>query len=130
MMDRANSIYTVLEDRLPDLKGAIYINELPASATAGVLIKEGYSGATIDPEIRGLRKSRFQIAVRDSKKKYETAKRRAEAIMAALDIKGELRVTDGILIKMCRPLTEPIPYPVSDAGNIEFSLNFYIIYVV
>lgn len=130
MMDRQESIHQVLLLTIPELAGKIFINDLPAMVEAGVLLKEGYSGANIDPEIKGLRKTRFQIAVRDSRENQVLSKRLCKKIMDALSMEVETRVPDGILIKHCRPLTEPIPYPISNGNNIEYSLNFFITYVV
>ncbi|WP_323016476.1 phage tail terminator protein [Castellaniella sp.] len=130
MMDREESIAWVLTTRIPALKGKLFINDLPASATAGVLIKEGYSGAQIDPEIKGRRQARFQIAIRDVRAKTAASKALAHQIMDALDIPGDVPITNGIFIKSCRPLTEPISYPITDGDNIEVTLNFLIHYFV
>lgn len=130
MKDREESLTELLMQRMPELAGKVFVNDLPADVKSGVLFKEGYAGATIDPEIRGLRRSRFQIAVRDIRSNYKKAKDLSNAIIQALDIPGEHRVAGGILIKSCRALTEPISYPISDGANIEFSLNFHIVYVV
>ena len=129
MKDREDSLRELLIERVPALRNKVFINHMPAEVVDGVLFKEGYSGATIDPEIKGWRKARFQIAVRDKQSNQKAAKARAWEIINALDIPGELRIPDGILIKHMRPLTEPIAYPISDGVNIEFSLNFQIIYV-
>lgn len=102
---------------------------MPA-ATSGILIKEGYAGATIDPEIPALRTSRFQIVVRDASTNERAARALAAQIMTAMTVTLETRVPDGILIKNMRPLTEPIAYPLSVGDNIELSLNFQIIYIV
>ncbi len=101
-----------------------------APGPSGVLIKSGHAGATIDPEIRALRKTRFQVVVRDTMKRYDAAMAIAEAVSDALDISLETRVPDGILVKHCRPLTEPIPFPASDGNNIELVVNFTMTYVV
>ncbi|MGS1116737.1 minor capsid protein [Castellaniella sp. UC4442_H9] len=130
MKNREDSINDLLVAVIPALAGHILINAMPAEVVSGALIMEGYAGAEIDPEITGMRRARFQIAVRDNRSKYTEARALADQIIDALTTRGERRVPDGILIKSCRALTEPIPYPISDGNNIKFSLNFFIIYVV
>lgn len=130
MKDREESIAYLVTQAYSKLTlgTTLFINSMPSTVEKGALIKEGYAGGEIDGYIPNLRKARFQIVVRGPESDYNNSKKLSVLISNALKIDQHTQVPDGIYIKTCRPLNEPISYQVSNGGLVEFSVNYQIIY--
>lgn len=102
----------------------LFINSIPAGADFAVMIRDSYTGFTIDEDIPGLRQGRFQLAGRGND--YEEMRSLMVKISDALTLHG--KEFDGFGIKSMHPLNEPVAFMISDGNHYEFSVNFFVIY--
>lgn len=116
-----------LQDDNVGKKGkTIFINHMPTEATVGVLLRPPYIGTPIDYELPGYRKTKFNAAVRG--KNYVEADTLAKKVMESLTF-YETQMP-GIEVRYVRPIAEPVSFPVSDGGMIEFLVIFEAVYVM
>ena len=104
----------------------IFINHMPVEALVGVLLRPPYIGTPIDYELPGYRKTKFNAAVRG--RNYSEARTLVQKVMDALTF-GDIELS-GLEIRHVRPLTEPVSFPVSDGGMVEFLVIFEATYVI
>lgn len=104
----------------------IFINHMPVEASVGVLLRPPYIGTPIDYELPGYRKTKFNAAVRG--RNYSEAKTLVQKVMDALTF-GDIELS-GLEIRHVRPITEPVSFPVSDGGMVEFLVIFEATYVI
>ncbi|MDL2285096.1 hypothetical protein LJC19_08180, partial [Oxalobacter sp. OttesenSCG-928-P03] len=96
-------IVEFLEHEFPGVLVAgktLFINQMPATATEGFLLKESFTGTEIDPDIPLLRRGKFQLAGRG--KDGPALKKMMEEISTTLTMQN-VDLT-GIQVKMMRPL--------------------------
>lgn len=105
----------------------IFIGEMPADCTAGVLLMDRYSGTSIDPYLPKYRHTGFRVAIRNAD--YELGKLHAKAINRALYIRFDTQLP-GILVKQMIPQNDPRPYRRSVGGYWEFEVDFECSYVI
>lgn len=104
----------------------LFVNQMPVDAKVGVLLRPPYIGTPIDYELPGYRKTKFTASIRGTT--YKEANDLAQRVMESLTvIETEL---DGIAVKFIRPVTEPVLFPVSDAGMTELLVLFETVYVI
>ena len=115
-----------IEENIAGLKRGttLFINNMPATATFGVLLKDSFAGTEIDGEIPHLRRGRFHLAVRGQD--YGPTLALAESVSALLTITG--MDFEGMTVKSIRPINEPVPYMPSIGNLVEFSVNFSAVY--
>lgn len=116
----------LLQDNISKLKmgKTLFINQMPVEVIDGVLLKDSFSGTSIDGYIDGMRRGRFSVAVRG--KNYSKTKELAEQVQDILSISGV--TLPGMEVKQIRALNEPVPYMNSVGNLVEFSMNFSAIY--
>lgn len=121
----------MIADKLQDdgvgKKGkTIFINHMPADVQTGILLRPPYIGTPIDYELPGYRKTKFNCAVRG--KNYKDGNALAQKVMESLTF-SEMTISD-TLVRYVRPTTEPVSFPVSDGGMVEFLMIFEAVYVI
>lgn len=104
----------------------LFVYHLPDSVLNGVLIVDSSTGEPIDYEVIGFRKTSFQIIVRAST--HSVGKEMAERIMNLLTITKQ-QIAPGFSVKYMRPRHEPVVYPISEGGHLEFSVNYDVSYI-
>lgn len=124
----AEKLAEYLEEKIPALKVAkhIFINFMPSDIATGVLIKPGFSGFEIDPELIGLHRGTFNVVVRG--KSYLNVEASMNEISAVLTVAG-LQLGE-VLFHSIRPKNTPLSYQLSLGDNFEFSVNFFTIYAI
>lgn len=113
---------------IPDL-GAVFVHEFPSSATHGALLM--YMPVPIDGYLPKLRKSSFRIVTRSDK--FTRAQALARALSNLLHISGNVPMgqgDDAVVVRVMRPVTEPLPYRRSTAGYLEVEVEFEVTYEV
>lgn len=103
----------------------IFVNFMPADKK-GMLLRQGFGGTPIDPELPGYRKSSFMLIVRD--KQYQAGKALIDAAMASLTLEDVS--AGGMKINYMRPRNEAFVYQPSPGSNIEFTTNIDCSYVI
>lgn len=93
----------------------------------GVLLLDPPSGAKIDAELPGYRASGFQVVVRHEE--YRAGEALAKRISDVLKTERRKEVS-GVVINFVHPRHEPIVFPRSGGGRLEFSVNFDASYVI
>lgn len=104
----------------------IFINHMPVKAKSGILLRPPYVGTPIDYELPGYRRTRFNMSCRAES--YTAAKALIEAAIASATVKET--TLSGISVKYVRPTTEPVSFPISDGGFVEFLVIFEAVYVI
>lgn len=105
---------------------SIFINHMPVSADSGVLLRPPYVGTPIDYELPNYRRTTFAASIRG--KTYVAAKTLAAQVVASLTFHET--VLAGLDIRHVRPVTEPVSFPISEGGHVEFLVIFEAIYVI
>lgn len=113
-------------DRLGKKGKEIFINHMPTSVEAGILLRPPYVGTPIDYELPGYRSTRFNLSVRA--KDYQTGDKLIRKAMASLTL--EETKLSGMDVRYIRPRTEPVSFPLSVAGTFEFLVIFDAVYVI
>ena len=116
----------ILSQNVPLFFGgtSLFINQAPLDGTFCGLFRDGPGGFEINGYIPTERKGFFVLAVRGKTEAEIT--NAVKLAMSALTINNQL--SGNILIKICRPISEPVSYRLS-VGNIkEISVNFSINY--
>jgi hypothetical protein len=112
----------------------LFTHHMVSEVKKGVLIKPPFEGVDVDDYLPGYYVHGFQLIVRAQT--YEEGEPYADQLIEAVRIRQETDfvnpgTSDFIAqIKYLRPLKLPIAYPRSDSGDLEWSINFQICYVV
>jgi len=93
---------------------------MPAKVSRGVLFRLPLTGVKIDHELRGYFTTQIQVIVRDAD--YKAGGERCETLTEALTMCH--RRLQNFYVDYMRPQHEPIIYPRSESGYIEFSVNY------
>lgn len=104
----------------------IFINHLPTEAERAILLRDPYIGTPIDPELPNYRVTRFNVAARA--KSYQEGKELMSQVMRSLTLSNT--ALTGMEVRYIRPRTEPIAFPMSQAGMFEFLVIFDAVYVI
>ena len=118
-----DGISTKLAELVPELiEGeTLFQHGMPETVEFGALVRDNYPGGSkIDHELPGFRKFRFQVIVRA--KDYLQGRALAQKVSSALTM-GETEIP-GAFVRYIRPRHDPISYPLSRGGVVEFSTNF------
>lgn len=105
----------------------LFIYAMPPEVNRGVLLHSGLSADTLSYELPGYRPgASFQLIVRNTT--YPDGFRLIDAAVAAATI---LRPTmlGSYRINYLRARHDPLVYPRSDGGGLEFSVNFDVNFV-
>lgn len=103
----------------------VFMHYMPPELTRGVLILTGAGGAVLDQYIQGYKKARLQVIVRETE--FTSGYDLSKQIMAILS-KSRL-VENPAYILQINPLHDPMAFPRSPGGFIEFSVNYETVYV-
>ena len=110
---------------------AIYIDEMPATETIGVLLRLPLTGVPINHELPGYYRSQVQAIVR--------AQKAANGDLLAARVSAALTLTDrslpaggpeSMFVTFLRPRTLPVVYPRSDGNGKEWSISLDACYVM
>lgn len=107
----------------------LFAYNMPETSNLGVLLRQPLVGADIDYELPGYRKSKFQVVVRCKPAEIEQGRAKIDDFVQKITLLTETALT-GYLIKFMRPRHDPIMYPISEGANLEFSVNFDVVYVI
>lgn len=109
-----------------NLKKDIFIHSLPEDSKEGILITHGLNGASLDPDLPGYKRAKFQVIVRalDYESGYELSKSIIDIYSA---IKSEKVLS--IFVYFIQPLHDPLAFPVSKGGFTEFSVTYETVYI-
>lgn len=123
------SILNEIQDYVHNLGLAIvgddsYASSMPADVPRGVLFRLPLNGVPIDPELPGYRKTSIQVIVRDASR--EEGEERCLILMDALTMNETF--LENFKITYMRPRHDPIDYPRSGSGYVEFSVNYDVRY--
>lgn len=122
------AIAAILEDAGLGIMGSsIFVHNIPASATNGILIRQLRGGAIIDPELPGWRRWTFMMIVRATE--LNTGMDLMRQAVEALSSENE-HVEQDLLWKYRRPESEPMVYPLSSGANYELQVNIDACYVI
>ena len=105
----------------------IFVGEMPAACTAGILLLDRYYGTQINPYLPKYRMTGFRIAVRNPD--YEAGKFAARSLNNTLTLTADTQMPD-ILVKLMIPQNAPRPYRRSVGGYWEFEVDFDCTYVI
>lgn len=109
------------------MEESIFIGEMPAACTVGLLLLDRYSGTMIDPYLPKYRNTGFRVALRNPD--YNNGLAHAKAVNRALYIQDDTTMP-GILVKRMVPQNDPRPYRRSVGGFWEFEVDFECSYVI
>jgi hypothetical protein len=116
-----------LEDAGLGVQGkSIFIDQMPMTVTTAVMLRNPLSGVPINNYLPGFYRARFQVIARAPT--YDAGQALMRQVIATLRVPAETMI-DTAKINYCRPLTLPVPYPLSSANLIEWSVNFEICFV-
>lgn len=103
-----------------------FIYRLPESLKEGILITHGLSGASLDPDLPGYKKAKFQVVVRSLD--FEDGYNLSKSIMG---IFSSVKPTTALssFIYFIQPLHDPLAFPMSKGGFIEFSVTYETAYI-
>jgi len=107
----------------------LFAYNMPETPNIGILLRQPLVGAEIDYELPGYRKSKFQVVVRCKATQIEQGRATIDDFVAKITLMQETALT-GYTIKFMRPRHDPIVYPISEGANLEFSVNFDVVYVI
>lgn len=104
----------------------LFLYHSPAEVENCIIVFPSNEPAAIDAELPFYRKARFQLIVRNVR--YQDGLDVSKALSDALTFTE--KETTQMKIKRCRPLYEVRIYRRSEAGVIEFSVTYELIYVL
>lgn len=107
-------------DALGLIAKSIFVNMMPFSCPEGILLKNKLQGTEIDYELPKYFRTGFQVITRSAN--YQTAEAMMENVFASLTMVEETLGTVHYIY--CRPITQPIAFPLSEGNLIEFSTHF------
>lgn len=95
----------------------LFINQMPAEAPTGILLRNTLQGTHIDYELPGYFKGKFQLIIRANS--YSVGDELITSAIAALTLSN---VTLGdMTFKYMRPQTLPVVFPISKGNLLEFA---------
>lgn len=105
----------------------VFTNNIPATVGLAVGLFGKLTGDTIDYELKGFRKTTFQLVVR-----CQLLTDGEVLIRQAVEAITFEKRTDfpGFQINYIRPKHDPVNYPISDGNKTEFSVNFDACFVI
>lgn len=107
----------------------LFVNMYPADVSLGVLLLAPFSGTKINYDLPKYRKGEFQAIVRVIASDFALGQTLIKEITDLLTIE-KVTELDLIQVKRVHPLHEPVVYRVSAGNNVEFSVNFEMIYII
>lgn len=113
-------------DRVAIIGRSIFIGFMPAE-NYGIMLREPFGGTPIDHELPGWRRTTFMLAVRAPN--FAEGDALMKAAMASLDFMQPRQVGD-IRFNYCRPMNEPLFFPTTLGGNVEFLVNIDANYIL
>lgn len=114
------------DDSVGVIGKTIFINHMPVKTEVGILLRPPYIGTPIDYELPKYRRTKFNLSVRG--KNYSEANALVKAAMVSLTFEDALLSDCQVLY--VRPMTEPVSFPISDGGLVEFLVIFEAVYVI
>ncbi len=112
----------MLEGAAVGVKGqTVFLHMMPEDAEKAVLLRSPLSGTKINYEIKGYYRTDFQVIVRSHS--YAEADALMKAVIATLTM-SEKSVNNELYFQFCRPLTEPVAFPLSKGNLLEFNVSF------
>lgn len=106
---------------------SVFMYHMGDEVKEGILLLDPPSGAPIDPDLPGYRKTGFQVVIRASE--HLAGETQAQKVSDALSIERRMNMSR-IDVNYVRPRHEPIRFPKSGGGRLEFSINFDACYVI
>tara|TARA_B100002049_G_scaffold236151_1_gene222151 strand:- start:195 stop:599 length:405 start_codon:yes stop_codon:yes gene_type:complete len=124
--DFVSALAEILQTRTGMQPGEdLFAHRMLSDVRRGVLILQPLVGVKHDHYLPGYRKGRYAVVVRESKQD--------EGLQLARTVEQGLTVSNvavaGFHINHIRSVHEPVPFPMSESGLIEFSLHFDCNYV-
>lgn len=117
----------MLEDATLGIRGqSIFVNSMPAACMRGVLLREKIKGTTIDYELPGYFRAKYQIIVRCVD--YLTGEQLMEKVFACLTLSEQ--DVETVHYNYSRPITEPVSFPLSEGNLLEFTADFDTAYYI
>lgn len=107
----------------------LFAYNMPETSNLGVLLRQPLTGAEIDYELPGYRKAKFQVIVRCKPVEIEQGLVKITEFVDMITVLSEMNLS-GMQIKYMRPRHDPVLYPVSEGNNLEYSVNFDVVYVI
>lgn len=107
----------------------LFAYNMPETANLAVLLRQPLTGAQIDYELPGYRKTKFQVVARCKPTEIEQGHALIEGFVQKITLMQETSLA-GYKVKFMRPRHDPIMYPISEGANMEFSVNFDVVYVI
>lgn len=107
----------------------LFAYNMPETANLAVLLRQPLVGAPIDYELPGYRKTKFQVVARCKPTEIEQGRALIDGFVEKITLLRET-VLSGYQIKFMRPRHDPVMYPISEGANLEFSVNFDVVYVI
>jgi len=107
----------------------IFAYNMPETANLAVLLRQPLVGTAIDYELPGYRKTKFQVVLRCKPAEIMQGKAAIDDFVEKITLHQETTLT-GYKVKYMRPRHDPVMYPISEGGNMEFSVNFDVVYVI
>jgi len=101
----------------------IFIQFMPADVTNGILLLLELPGLSVDPEVPGKHKGRFQAVVRGTD--YLAVEAKAAAVSDALATQQRKQAGDW-LFDWIIPQHLPFPFPRTEGNVQEFTVNFVV----
>ena len=119
-----------IADRLAALgvlaRKSVFVTEMPASCSVGVLLMSSYGGTPINHELPGYYKTEFRVVVRHTD--YVSGRTLASKASKALSSHAGFTAGD-MLVRQCLPANLPRPYRRSAGGYWEFEVDVEITFV-
>ena len=103
----------------------IFVTEMPAEATEGILLMGPYDGTQIDRDLPDFYKTEFRVVVRSVA--YATGRALAKKASLVLSSDAGFSVF-GMTVKQSLPQNLPRPYRKSVGGYWEFEVDVSIVY--
>lgn len=103
----------------------IFVDTLPSESSMGIVLRSSISGDTIDYELPGFMKATFRLIARAANHGIgqEMLQKATDALYIELS-----EVVGSMNVRICRPITTPMIFPLSNGNLREFSVNMRIIY--
>lgn len=107
----------------------LFADHMPEHVVRGILVI-ARTTTQIDPYIHGLRRGEFRVIVRSDDDAAGAAKaNQLVEDLRLLEIKQEITLGN-MCFKCLYPVHEPLKYPWSENGVLEFSINFRCTYII
>ena len=103
----------------------IFVDTLPSDSSTGTVLRSSISGDKIDYELPGFMKATFRLIVRAAN--HAVGQEMLQKATDSLYIE-QPTVVGNMNVRICRPITSPMVFPLSNGNLREFSVNMRIIY--